>query len=158
MDSLMHTLRIALRSLSRAPSLTALVVLTLGLGIGATTSVYSVARAALFDDPPFPNTNRLMLVWERDRDGAENNVGWATYRDLSSDKMFESSAAGPQHPQAARPAAASTPDSRTSASVLSGHLGHCSHEQDAGHERSGQAGGQERDSLCVHHDLSSGPV
>jgi hypothetical protein len=54
MSSFLHTLRAGLRSLNRVPALTALVVLTLALGIGATTSVYSVARAALFGAPPFP--------------------------------------------------------------------------------------------------------
>ena len=43
MDSFMQSLRFAVRSLGRAPALTLLVILTLGLGIGATTSVYSVA-------------------------------------------------------------------------------------------------------------------
>ena len=67
MDSFMQSMRFAVRSLSRAPALTALVILTLGLGIGATTSVYSVARAALFASPPYPNSDRLALLYERDK-------------------------------------------------------------------------------------------
>ena len=94
MDSLLHALRTALRSLTRAPALTALVVLTLALGIGATTSVYSVARAALFATPPYPGSDRLVLVWERDKEGDESNVGYATFVDLSrDDRVFESAAA-----------------------------------------------------------------
>ena len=93
MSSFVNTLRLAVRSLRRAPALTALVVLTLALGIGATTSVYSVARAALFGEPPFPRSDRLALVWETERDGGDSNVGYETYEDMSREGVFESSAA-----------------------------------------------------------------
>jgi putative ABC transport system permease protein len=85
--------RMAARSLWRAPVLSALVVVTLALGIGATTSVYSVARAALFAAPPYPNSDRLTLVWERGSSGNESNVGYATFLELSRENVFESSAA-----------------------------------------------------------------
>jgi len=93
MDSLLHSIRTALRSLTRAPALTALVVLTLALGIGATTSVYSVARAALFAAPPFPDSDRLMLMWERDPQLGEGNMGYATFQDLSRETAVIESAA-----------------------------------------------------------------
>lgn len=94
MDSFMQSMRFAVRSLRRAPALTTLVILTLGLGIGATTSVYSVARAALFAAPPYPNSDRLALLYERDRDNSENNIGYPTFEDLSrEDRVFESTAA-----------------------------------------------------------------
>jgi hypothetical protein len=91
--SFFNSARVALRSLVRAPALAALVVFTLGLGIGATTSVYSVARAALFGAPPYPQSERVALVWERDADGSESNVGYFTFEDLSRDSVFESAAA-----------------------------------------------------------------
>jgi putative ABC transport system permease protein len=91
--SFFNSTRIALRSLVRAPALAALVVFTLGLGIGATTSVYSVARAALFGALPYPQSERVALVWERDADGGESNVGYFTFEDLSRDSVFESAAA-----------------------------------------------------------------
>ena len=94
MISFLHSIRLAFRSLTRAPALTVLVVFTLALGIGATTSVYSVARAALFAAPPYPDSDRLALVWEREPGGGESNVGFATYQDLSrDDRVFESTAA-----------------------------------------------------------------
>ena len=94
MTSPLHALRLALRSLGRSPALTGLVVATLGLGIGATTSVYSVARAALFAKPPFPESDRLALVFEQDKDGSENNVGYPTYLDLAREnRVIESAAA-----------------------------------------------------------------
>jgi putative ABC transport system permease protein len=94
MTSPLQALRLAFRSLSRAPALTLLVVGTLGLGIGATTSVYSVARAALFAPPPFPRSDRLMLVFERDKNGGSTNVGYATYQDMArEDRVIQSAAA-----------------------------------------------------------------
>ena len=94
MDSFMQSMRFAVRSLSRAPALTALVILTLGLGIGATTSVYSVARAALFASPPYPNSDRLALLYERDKDNSESNIGYPTFEDFSrEERVFESTAA-----------------------------------------------------------------
>ena len=93
MSSPVQALRLALRSLSRAPALTALVVGTLALGIGATTSVYTVARAALLAPPPYTASDRLTLVFERERDGSENNVGYPTYEDMARETNIVSSAA-----------------------------------------------------------------
>ena len=93
MDSFMNTFRGALRSLLRTPALTALVVLTLAIGIGATTSVYSVARVALLGAPPYPGADRVTLVWERDKDGGESNIGFATYEDIVRETSVFSSAA-----------------------------------------------------------------
>jgi putative ABC transport system permease protein len=91
--SVLNSVRLAARSLVRAPALATLVIVTLALGIGATTSVYSVARVALFSAPPYPDSDRLSLVWERGADGSESNVGYATFRDLSRENVFESTAA-----------------------------------------------------------------
>ena len=94
MDSIIGTFRGATRSLLRTPALTALVVLTLAIGIGATTSVYSVARVALFGGPPFPDPDRIMLVWEREKSGDETNIGYATYQDIvRQGNVFASAAA-----------------------------------------------------------------
>ena len=91
--SFLHSARLAARSLLRAPALTTLVILTLALGIGATTAVYSVARAALFAAPPYPNSDRLSLVWELGGAGNESNIGYDTFEDLSRENVFESTAA-----------------------------------------------------------------
>lgn len=92
--SFLNSLHVALRSLGRAPALATLVIVTLALGVGAATSVYSVARAALFDAPPFPDSDRLALVWEREKDGNETNLGFATIQDVIREGgVFQSAAA-----------------------------------------------------------------
>ncbi len=59
-------LRLACRGLLRTPGFTVVAVLTLALGIGATTSVLSVADAVLFRPLPYPDPERLVQVFETD--------------------------------------------------------------------------------------------
>jgi putative ABC transport system permease protein len=56
-------LRFGLRSLRKSSVFTAVAVLTLGLGIGATTSVFSLINAVLIRPLPYPNPGRLAYVW-----------------------------------------------------------------------------------------------
>ncbi|MPY86802.1 MAG: FtsX-like permease family protein [Luteitalea sp.] len=61
-DALAQDLRFAGRSLRRAPGLSALVVLSLALGIGANTAIFSVAREVLFKPIPYRDAHRVVLV------------------------------------------------------------------------------------------------
>ena len=67
----------AFRNLRRAPAFTALVVLTLALGIGATTAMFSVVDAVLINPLAFPNSNRVLEVWTYFREGAARIPGAA---------------------------------------------------------------------------------
>jgi predicted permease len=60
----MRDLLYAARALRRTPGFTAVAVLTLALGIGANTAVFSVAWAALFRPLPFRDPARLVVVWD----------------------------------------------------------------------------------------------
>jgi putative ABC transport system permease protein len=59
-------LLLALRGIRRTPGFAALVVLTLAIGIGATTTMYTLVRAVFLRPLPFPEPERLVTVWERD--------------------------------------------------------------------------------------------
>jgi putative ABC transport system permease protein len=71
------------RLLRSVPMFTGVCVLTLALGIGATTAMYSVVDPILMQPLPYPDPERVMLVWERDDDGSRSNTSFATYRDLA---------------------------------------------------------------------------
>ena len=61
-DPIGQDARYALRTFTRAPGFTAVVVLTLSIGIGATTAIFSVVNNLLLTPPPFPDANRLMTL------------------------------------------------------------------------------------------------
>jgi len=57
------SLRVAVRSLLRTPGFSAVVVLTLAIGIGASTAIYSVVDAVLINPLPYPTQDRLQMIW-----------------------------------------------------------------------------------------------
>ncbi|HET7552052.1 MAG TPA: ABC transporter permease [Gemmatimonadaceae bacterium] len=59
--------RRALRSMASRPAFTLAVVLTLGLGIGANTAIFSVVNAVLLQPLPYDDAGRLVMLWENDR-------------------------------------------------------------------------------------------
>ena len=65
MGSLLQDIRFGLRLLGRTPLLTALVVLTLGFGIGANTAIFSFVNALLLRPYAFPDLDALVTLWER---------------------------------------------------------------------------------------------
>ena len=67
MDIVLQDLRYAARSLLRAPAFTLAAVLTLALGIGANAAIFSVVDGVLLRPVPFTDVDRLMMVWETDR-------------------------------------------------------------------------------------------
>ena len=66
---MLHDLKLALRSLRATPAFTAVALVVLTLGIGATTAIYSVVDAVALRGLPFPRADRLMIVDETNPTG-----------------------------------------------------------------------------------------
>ena len=82
MQELLQDLRVALRGLRRAPGFTATAVLTLALGIGANSALFSVLRSVLLRPLPYPNSNELIQVWSDHRARGRAEPEWLTPPDF----------------------------------------------------------------------------
>src|SRR5688572_5045491 len=86
-DSVARDLRFALRALSRRPAFTFAAVVTLALGIGATTAIFSVVYSVLIRPLPYPNADELVTINYRPAGipngglGASEPSMYSTYRD-----------------------------------------------------------------------------
>jgi putative ABC transport system permease protein len=96
MENLLRDLRYALRTLLRSPGFTLTAVLSLALGLGATTAIFSVVDGVLLRPPPYPEADRLAVVWSAfpTRKVPRLPTSLPTFRDLQKlNQSFESMAA-----------------------------------------------------------------
>ncbi|HET7840411.1 MAG TPA: ABC transporter permease, partial [Terriglobia bacterium] len=68
-ETTMQDLRYSLRTLAKTPGFTAVTVLTLALGIGATTAIFTVVRSVLLRPLPFQDSSRLVRLYEQNATG-----------------------------------------------------------------------------------------
>lgn len=90
--TLLADLRFAARQLRRNPGFTLVSVITLALGIGASTAIFSAVDPILFRPLPYPQPSRILMVWNSFQ-GARFELAYGTFRELSArSRSFDSAA------------------------------------------------------------------
>jgi len=84
LENLARDLRFALRTLAKAPGFAAVAVLTLAVGIGANTAIFTVVHDFLFSPRPFPDEARVVQIYSQDRKHPSNfrPFSYPTYADI----------------------------------------------------------------------------
>jgi predicted permease len=89
-DTLLSDVRYALRRLRRDPVFTLVAALTLALGIGAATTIFSAVNPILFRALPYPGADRIVAISDRAQNGAPSEPTYGTYEELASrSRSFE---------------------------------------------------------------------
>ena len=80
-DSFWQDLKYGARSLVRSPGFTAIALLTLALGIGATSAIYSAVHGVLLKALPYPEPERLVILRELSERGRPMSVAYSNFAD-----------------------------------------------------------------------------
>ena len=95
MDSLLQDLHYSFRTLRRKPGFTAIAILTLALGIGATTAIFSILHAVVLRPLPFKHPEQLVMLWRKDKHFNSGTVSGPEFLDWSRQSdIFSALAAG----------------------------------------------------------------
>jgi putative ABC transport system permease protein len=84
LETVLADVRFAFRMLAKSFGFTAAATLTLALGIGATTAIFSALNPILFEPLPYPQARQIIMIWGASvSDGSRSRVAFHTYRELA---------------------------------------------------------------------------
>ena len=89
-----HDFRYAIRTLLKSPGFTAIAIITLAIGIGANTAIFSVVHGVLLRPLPFSEPDRIVQVWTATKDESRGNHSAADFLDLQRENRSLSAIAG----------------------------------------------------------------
>ncbi len=92
-DESIQDIRFAIRTLRKSPGFTAIAILTLALGIGANTSLFSVVNAVLLNPIPYPHPEQLVMLHESKPNFRAGSISYPNFRDWQHDNHSFSSVA-----------------------------------------------------------------
>ena len=88
MGALLQDIGYGLRLCRRNPGFTAVAILALGIGIGANTAIFSVVDGVLLRPLPYPEPDRLMMVYEKEPDFSRTSVSYENFLDWRRDNRL----------------------------------------------------------------------
>ena len=82
--SVLQDIRYAIRGLAKAPGYASIAIVTLALGIGANTAIFTLVNGILLKPPPFRDPDGIVAVWQHhlQSDNTKNTISPATFRDF----------------------------------------------------------------------------
>ena len=93
MHTLIQDIRFGLRTLAKNPGFTAVAILTLALGIGVNTALFSVVNGVLLNPLPYPQADRLVMLHESKVNFPNGSISYPNFRDWQKDNEAFSSMA-----------------------------------------------------------------
>src|SRR5271167_796915 len=97
MQTLIEDVRYGLRNLRKNPGFTAVALLTLALGIGANTAVFSIVNGVLLNSLPFPDPDKLITLFESKPRFKEGSISYPNFLDWQRENHAFASIAAYRH-------------------------------------------------------------
>jgi len=90
MRTLLYDLRYSARQLAKSPGFAAIAIVTLALGIGANTTIFSVVNGVLLNPLPYPEANRLVVLFHHKSNFVNGSISYLNFLDWQRDnRSFE---------------------------------------------------------------------